>query len=47
MGEAFDPKSPLLAWLIEHAGSMYTLYAHDDTMKDGLTPFRRLKGRDW
>ena len=47
MGEAIDPKSPLLAWLIEHAGSMYTLYAHDDTMKDGLTLVRRLKGRDW
>ena len=47
MGKPIDPKSPLLAWLIEHAGNMYTLYAHDDTMKDGLTPFRRLKGRDW
>ena len=47
MGKQIDPKSPLLAWLIEHAGNMYTLYAHDDTMKDGLTPFRRLKGRDW
>ena len=47
MGEIIDPKSPMLAWLIEHAGNMYTLYAHDDTMKDGLTPFRRLKGRDW
>eukprot|EP00435_Cladocopium_sp_Y103_P031617 s579_g8.t1 len=36
-----------LAWLIEHAGSMYTLYAHDGKLKDGLTSFRRLKGRDW
>ena len=26
---------------------MYTLFSHDETMKDGLTPFRRLKGRDW
>jgi hypothetical protein len=47
MGKAIDPKSPLLAWMIEHAGNMYNLYAHDDTLKDGLTPFRRLKGRDW
>ena len=47
MGKAIDPKSPKLAWLIEHAGNMYTLFAHDDAMKDGLTPFRRLKGRDW
>ena len=37
----------MLAWLIEHAGGMYTLHAHDESMKDGLTPFRRLKGRDW
>lgn len=47
MGVQIDPKSPMLAWLIEHAGNMYTLYAHDETMKDGLTPYRRLKGRDW
>ena len=47
MGKAIDPKSPLLAWMIEHAGNMYNLYAHDNTVKDGLTPFRRLKGRDW
>ena len=47
LGKAIDPKSPMLAWLIEHAGSMYTLHAHDESMKDGLTPFRRLKGRDW
>ena len=47
LGERIDPKSPLLGWLVEHAGSMYTLFSHDETMKDGLTPFRRLKGRDW
>ena len=47
LGELIDPKSPLLGWLVEHAGSMYTLYAHDEALKDGLTPFRRLKGRDW
>ena len=32
---------------MEHAGSMYALFAHDETLKDGLSPFRRLKGRDW
>ncbi|CAK8987374.1 unnamed protein product [Durusdinium trenchii] len=31
---------------IQDSGNMYTLYAHDDSVKDGLTPFRRLKGRD-
>ena len=44
MGVQIDPRSPMLAWLIEHAGNMYTLYAHDESMKDGLTPYRRLKG---
>ena len=47
LGEKIHPKSPLLGWLVEHAGCMYTLFAHDETLKDGLTPFRRLKGRDW
>ena len=47
MGQPINPRSPMLSWLIEHAGNMYNLYAHDETMKDGLTPFRRLKGRDW
>ncbi|CAJ1336689.1 unnamed protein product, partial [Effrenium voratum] len=47
LGMAMDPNSPLMAWLIEHAGNMYTLHAHDEALRDGLTPFRRLKGRDW
>ena len=47
LGELIDPRSPFLGWLVEHAASMYTLYAHDEALKDGLTPFRRLKGRDW
>ncbi|CAE7686814.1 GIP, partial [Symbiodinium sp. CCMP2456] len=47
LGERIHPKSPLLGWLVEHAGCMYTLFAHDETLKDGLTPFRHLKGRDW
>ena len=35
LGVLIDPKSPLLGWLVEHAGSMYTLYAHDEASKDG------------
>ena len=46
-GKAIDPKSPLLGWLIEHVGTLYTLYAYDDNAKDGLTPYRKIKGRDW
>ena len=47
LGKAIDPNSPMLEWLIEHAGSMYTLHAHNESIIDGLTPFRRLKCRDW
>ena len=46
-GKAIDPKSPLLGWLIGHVGTLYTLYAYDDNAKDGLTPYRKIKGRDW
>ena len=46
-GKVIDPKSPLLGWLIEHVGTLYTLYAYDESSKDGLTPYRKIKGRDW
>ena len=46
-GKVIDPKSPLLGWLIEHVGTLYTLYAYDENAKDGLTPYRKIKGRDW
>jgi len=46
-GKVIDPKSPLLGWLIEHVGTLYTLYAYDENAKDGLTPRRKIKGRDW
>ena len=46
-GKVIDPKSPLLGWLIEHVGTLYTLYAYDENSKDGLTPYRKIKGRDW
>jgi hypothetical protein len=37
-------KHPVLAWMIEHAGTLLTLFSRGD---DGLTPFHRLKGRPW
>ena len=43
-GKVIDPKSPLLGWLIEHVGTLYTLYASDENAKDGLTPYRKIKG---
>ena len=46
-GKVIDPKSPLLGWLIEHVGALYTLYAYDENAKDGLTPYRKIRGRDW
>ncbi len=41
-----QPRSPLLAWLIEHAGTLITLY-HKGEPHDGLTAYGRLKGRPW
>ena len=46
-GQRIDPKSPVLGWLIEYAGVLYTLFSYDESLRDGLTPFRKLKGRDW
>ena len=40
-------KSPLLPWLVEYVGTLYTLFSFDEKSKDGMTPFRKLKGRDW
>ena len=42
-----NPKSPLLPWLVEYVGIRYTLFSFDEKSKDGMTPFRKLKGRDW
>ena len=42
-----NPKSPLLPWLVEYVGILYTLFSFDEKSKDGMTPFRKLKGRDW
>ena len=41
-----NPKSPLLPWLVEYVGILYTLFSFEKS-KDGMTPFRKLKGRDW
>ena len=42
-----NPKSPLLPWLVEYVGILYTLFSFDERSKNGMMPFRKLKGRDW
>ena len=39
-----DSANPLLAWMVEWAGTAYSLYSRG---RDGLTPFHRLRGRPW
>ena len=43
-GYTVPDASPLLAWLIEYAGTLLTLYHRGP---DGFTPYQRLKGRPW
>ena len=38
------PKQPGHAWMVEHAGTLQTLYGRGE---DGLTPWHRLKGKPW
>ena len=45
-GKLLDPKSPVLAWLVEHAGVLLNLY-HRGEPHDGMTAYHRLKGRPW
>ena len=39
-------KCPLLAWLIEFSAVLYTIF-HKGEPFDGMTPYRRLKGKNW
>ena len=45
-GIAIDPKSPILAWLIEYSDILLNLF-HRGEPHDGVTAFHRLKGRPW
>ena len=40
-------KPPLLPWLVEYVGILYTLFSCDERSKDGMTPFRKLKVFIW
>ena len=39
-----DPRSPVIAWLIEHASNLHYIYNRGE---DGMTPFQRVKGKVW
>ena len=39
-------KCPLLAWLIELSAVLYTIF-HEGEPFDGMTPYWRLKGKNW
>ena len=43
-GTEIPPKHPVMAWLVEHAGTVLTLYNRGP---DGLVPWHRLKGKPW
>ena len=43
-GMHLDSASPMLAWMVEWAGTAYSLFSGG---RDGLTPFHRLRGRPW
>lgn len=46
IGKQIDLKSLVLGWLIEHVGVLYILFSFDERAKDGLTPFRKIRGRN-
>jgi hypothetical protein len=46
IGEAIDAKAPIVAWLIEHAGTLLNLFSRSDK-QDGMTAYMRLRGRPW
>jgi hypothetical protein len=45
-GITIEPRSPLLAWLVEHCGHLLMLF-HKGEPHDGHTSYMRLKGKPW
>ena len=41
-----DPRSPVLAWMIEDSGTVMNLF-HRGEPHDGMTAYHRLRGRPW
>ena len=46
-GETLANTSPIISWAVEHASHLHLLFSKDTEVKDGLTPFQRIKGRAW
>lgn len=46
-GQPLGNTSPVIAWAVEHAATLHLLFSKDTELKDGLTPFQRIKGRAW
>ena len=44
-GITLEPSSAVLAWMVEYAGTLHTLFSQE--LHEGLTPFQRIKGRKW
>lgn len=45
-GMTIEPRSPLLAWLVEHCGALLTLF-QKGAPHDGHAAYMRLKGKPW
>ena len=43
IGETIEPKAPIVAWLIEHAGTLLNLFSRSDK-QDGMAARMRLRG---
>ena len=39
-----DPKNPMLAWLVEYCATLHFMYHRGS---DGMTPYQRVKGKEW
>ena len=42
-GITIEPTSAVLAWVVEYAGTLHTLFSQES--HEGMTPFQRMKGR--
>ena len=44
-GVTIEPTSAVLAWMVEYAGTLHTLFSQES--HEGMTPFQRIKGTRW
>ena len=46
-GRKIPDDHPVLTWMVEHASTTYNLFHRSLEVKDGKTPYSRLRGREW